>query len=100
MIGVCYFSKLGASNRYRQIKIDTESSKLLTFATPFGQFCFKHLLYSILSASVIFQGDISKIIKGLEGARNSQVDIIVWGETFAEHDNFHVSKVMTKIKLN
>ena len=66
-----YFSKLDASNRYWQIKIDTESSKLLTFATPFGQFCFKHLPYGILSTSEIFQADISEIIEGLEGARNS-----------------------------
>ena len=96
MTSACYFSKLDASNRYWQIKTDTES-KFLTFATPFGRFCFKHLPYSILSASEIFQANISEIIEGLEGARNSQDDIILWGETFAEHNN-HVRKVMTKIR--
>ena len=93
--GARYFSKLDASNGYWQIKIDTESSKLLTFATPFGRFCFKRLPYGIFSATEIFQGNISKIIKGLEGARNSQDDIIVWGETLAEQNN-RVSKVMIK----
>ena len=60
MTGVRYFLKLDASNGYWQIEIDTESLKLLTFATPFGQFCFKRLLYGILSASEIFQADISE----------------------------------------
>ena len=73
-----YFVKLDASNGYWQIKIETESSKLLTFATPFGRFCFKRLPYGILSASEIFQANISEIIEGLEGAINSQDDIIVW----------------------
>ena len=81
MTGAHYFSKLDTSNGYWQIKTDTKSSKLLTFATPFGRFCFKRLPNGILSASEIFQADISKIIEGLEGARNSKDDIIVWGET-------------------
>ena len=97
MTGARYFSKLDASNGYWQIKIDTESSKLLTFATPFGKFCFKRLPYGTLSASEIFQADISEIIEGLEDARNSQDDITVWGETLAELNN-RVSKVMTKIR--
>ena len=36
MTGARYFSKLDASNGHWQIKIDTESSKLLTLVTPFG----------------------------------------------------------------
>ena len=97
MTSACCFSKLNATNGYWQIKIDTESSKLLTFATLFGKFCFKCLPYSILSASEIFQANISKIIEGLEGARNSQDDIIVQGKTLAKHSD-HASKVMTKIR--
>ena len=99
MIGARYFSKLDASNGYCQIKIDSESSRLLTFAAPFGRFCFKRLPYGMLSASEIFQADISEIIEGLEGARNSQDDIIIWGETLAEHNNrVRIGKAMTKIR--
>ena len=69
----------------------------MTFATPFVRFCFKLLPYGIISASEIFQADISEIIEGLEGARNSQDDIIVSAEILVEHNN-RVSKVMTKIR--
>ena len=35
------FTKLDASNAYWQIEVDEESSKLLTFNTPFGRFSFR-----------------------------------------------------------
>ena len=81
MKGAKYFTKLDASSGYWQIKVDEESSKLLTFATPFGRFKYKRLPFGIHSASEIFQQNVAEIIEGCEGARNSQDDIIVWGET-------------------
>ena len=71
MTGARYFSKLTPATDIGKLKL----------TTPFGRFCFKRLPYGMLSASEIFQADISEIIEGLEGARNSQDDIIVWGET-------------------
>ena len=43
MSGAKYFAKLDMSNAYWQIRVDEESSKLLTFNTPFGRFKFKRL---------------------------------------------------------
>ena len=79
-----YFTKLDASNGYWQIKVDDESSKLLTFNTPFGQLRFKRLPFGIHSASEIFQADVAEIIEGIKGARNSQHNIIIWGKTLEE----------------
>ena len=56
MSGVSYFSKLDASSGYWQIKVDEQSSNLLTFSTPSGKH-FKHLPYGIHSASEVFQRD-------------------------------------------
>ena len=66
MSGARYFSKLDTSQEYWHIKVDEGSSKLLTFATPFGGYRFKRLPFGIHSASEI------------EGTANSQDDIIVW----------------------
>ena len=55
MSGAKYFSKLGASSGYWQIKVDRESSKLLTFGTSIGRFRFKRLPYGMHSASEVFQ---------------------------------------------
>ena len=81
-----YFSKLDASSGYWQIKLDEPSSKLLTFQTPFGRFKFNHLPFGEKSASEVFQRKIGEIIEGLEGCKNNQDDIIIWGRSKVEHD--------------
>ena len=52
------FTKLDASNAYWQIEVDEESSRLLTFNTPFGRFSFQRLPFGIHSASEICQAKI------------------------------------------
>ena len=84
MSGAKFFTKLDASSGYWQIKVDQESSKLLTFTTPFGRYRFKRLPYGIHSASEIFQASVANIISDIEGASNSQDDIIIWGKTREE----------------
>ncbi len=77
--GAKVFSKLDASSGYWQIKVDDESSKLLTFNTPFGRYRFKRLPFGIHSAAEVFQKKISEIISEIDGAANDQDDIIVFG---------------------
>ena len=55
--------KLDASSGYWQIKLDEETSKLLTFLTRFGRL---RLPYEIHSASEFFQQDIAEVIEGCE----------------------------------
>ena len=62
MAGAKFFSQLDASNSYWNIKVDEESSDLLTFGTAFGRYKFKRMPYGIHSASKVFQKEISKII--------------------------------------
>ena len=50
-----YFSVLGASSGFWQVKLDCESCNLCTFNTPFGQYMFKILPFGICSAQDIFQ---------------------------------------------
>ena len=65
-------TKLDASSGYWQIKVDQESSKLLTFNTPFGRYRFLRLPYGVHSASEVFQASVAKILEGIEGCCNSQ----------------------------
>ena len=81
-----FFTKSDASSGYWQIKVDEESSKLLTFSTSFDRLRFKCLPYRIHSASEVFQNDIKEIIEGCEGARNSKDDIIIWESTLTQLD--------------
>ena len=99
MSGAKYFTKLGASSGYWQIKVDEESSKLLTFATPFGRYKFNRLPFGIHSASEVFQQNIAEIIEDGEGTKNNQDDIIIWGATIDEL-NKRTVKVLKKIRAS
>lgn len=104
MSGARYFSKLDASSGYWQIKVDEESSDLLTFGIPFGRYRFKRLPFGIHSASEVLQSEIASIITDLPGCTNSQDDIIVWGTSKEKHDR-HLRNVLlcilaSGLKLN
>ena len=92
MAGAQYFSKLDASSGYWQVKVDDESSDLLTFGTPFGWYCFKRLPFGIHSASEVFQAEVASIIENIPGCANSQdaptpKTTLSCGGTKEEHDS-------------
>ena len=76
-----YFSKLDASSGYWQIKVDEQSSNLLTFGIPSDRYRFKRLPNGIHSASEVFQREVTLIISEIPGSANSQDDFVVWGKT-------------------
>ena len=54
MPGAKIFSKLDASSRYWQIRVDDESADLLTFNTPFGRYRLNRLPFGVWSTGEIF----------------------------------------------
>ena len=73
MLEAKYFSKLDASSSYWQIKVDRESSNLLTFGITIIRFYFKWLPYSIHSARKVFQKTVLSIISDIQDSANSQM---------------------------
>ena len=91
MSGAKYFTKMDASNAYWQMPLDEESSRLLTFNTPFGRYRYLRMPYGIHSASEICQAQIASIIENVPGTANCQDDIIIWGSTLEElHERTHL----------
>ena len=81
-----WFSVLDASSGFWQIKLDEESRKLTTFNTPFGRYQFNRLPFGISSAPELFQSTMKEVISNLPGVETIMDDVLVWGETEAEHD--------------
>ena len=73
MPGARFFTRLDASSGYWQIKVDIESSKFLTFNTPFGCYRFLRLPYVVHSASEVFQASVAEILEGIEGAATNKM---------------------------
>ena len=99
-----YFTVLDASSGYWQLKLDESSSKLCTFNTPFGRYRFLRLPFGVNAAAEIFQRRMATMFEGVEGVQTIQDDVLIHGQTGAEHDE----KVMqtlemmhkSKLKLN
>lgn len=85
MANATLFSVLDAKSSFWQISLDSKSSLLTTFSTPFGRYRFLRMPFGINSASEVFQRTMEQIFAGYPCAIIVD-DIIVGGRTEAEHD--------------
>ncbi|GAB0086148.1 uncharacterized protein DMENIID0001_013540 [Sergentomyia squamirostris] len=77
------FSKIDQKNGFWQIKLSPRTSKLCTFATPWGRYSYDRLPFGISSAPELFQLIIimSEMFEGLEGVEVSMDDILLHAPT-------------------
>ncbi|XP_063954021.1 uncharacterized protein K02A2.6-like [Lytechinus pictus] len=80
------FSICDLKDGYLHCKLDEESSLLTTFATPWGRYRWKRLPFGLKVSSEIFQKRLYQALDGLSGVRCVADDIIIWGNSDAEHD--------------
>lgn len=86
LAGAKYFSHLDAKSGFWQIPLDTESSLLTTFNTPFGRFRFNVIPFGFVFAQEVFHRTVSELFADIPGCETDIDDILVWGKTLDEHD--------------
>jgi hypothetical protein len=59
------FTTLDACSGFWQLPMDEESSKLLTFNTPWGRYRFTRLPFGIAPAPEIYQREMDKLFEGI-----------------------------------
>lgn len=84
--GATVFSILDANMGFYQIQLDAESSRLCTFATPFGRYIFKRLPFGISSSPEIFYKNFKQIFDDIPGNVCYIDDLLVYGKDKHEHD--------------
>ena len=72
---------------------------MTTFNTPFGRYPYVVLPFGISSASEIWQHAMLDEFRNLEGVQNVVDDILVWGETMAQHDE-RVIKLLAQVRIS
>ena len=87
LAGKSMFSTLDLKDGYWQIELDTESSLLCTFATPFGRYRFTRMPFGISSASEVFQKKNEAVFEDIPGIHIVADDIIIASSTVQEHDH-------------
>ncbi|XP_075741826.1 uncharacterized protein LOC142792927 [Rhipicephalus microplus] len=86
LAGAQYISRLDANAGFHQIPLDEATSRICTFATPFGRYRFLRLAFGISSASEVFQKTLTEMFEGLPGVRVYVDDVLIWGDSKEEHD--------------
>ncbi len=86
LAGAKYFTKLDANSGFYQVPLAKESSRLTTFITPFGRYCFNRLPFGISSAPEVFQRQMTQILDEVPSVPCQIDDILVSGKTREEHD--------------
>ncbi|KAL4142333.1 hypothetical protein QTP88_004814 [Uroleucon formosanum] len=79
------FSKLDFKNAYNQLKVDSQTSKLLAWSTHKGVYEVLRLPYGVKPATAIFQKEIEKVFKNCPFTANLLDDLIVTGRNDSEH---------------
>ena len=94
-----YFSVLDANKGFWQIKLDSKSSDLTTFLTPFGRFKFLRLPFGLSVAPEIFHKIFNEMFSDIENLKIYIDDIIIFAETKEKHDEI-LKKVLQRAREN
>ncbi|UYV82346.1 K02A2.6-like, partial [Cordylochernes scorpioides] len=74
------FTVIDAKDGFWQVKLDSQSSDLTTFWTPFGRYKWLRMPFGISAAPEEFQRRLHEVIEGLEGVEVIADDILVFGK--------------------
>jgi hypothetical protein len=99
LAGATLFTSLDAASGYYQIPLDSQSSMVTTFMTPFGRFRFERIPMGISAAPEIFQKKMTELLQNHDGCEVIMDDILVYGKTEAEHDS-RLEKVLSTIEAS
>ena len=95
--GKKYYSKIDMSNAYLQLEVEQESKDSLVINTHLGLFRFNRLPFGLSSSPAIFQKFMDQLLNDIDNTKAYLDDIIIVGDTKAEHD-LAVERVLTRLE--
>ena len=97
--GAKWFTVVDSTSSFFNHKLDTESSKLTMFGTPFGRYRYLRMLMGASLSSDIYQYKVDGHLEGIRNCVAIADDIIIFGfdESGSDHDKT-VLEVMEKAK--
>lgn len=94
-----YFSVLDLKEGFWQVPLDSQSSDLCTFHTPFGRYKFNRIPFGIISAPEVFQKRNQKMFGDIKGVEIYFDDLIVAGVDKNDHDKI-LHQVLERAREN
>ena len=84
---------------YHQFALDAESRKLMTFASPEGNYRYKRLAFGGLNSQDLFDAEMSCIPSGLQRVLNNRDDILIGGLDEEDH-NKNLAAVLKRLEAH
>ncbi|XP_063388061.1 uncharacterized protein K02A2.6-like isoform X1 [Cydia fagiglandana] len=84
--GSKYFSKFDCSSGFWTVQLDSESSKLCTFSTPFGNYSYKRLPFGLSVSTEAFQERMEETFSDIDNVQFYVDDLIIYASTVEEHN--------------
>jgi hypothetical protein len=91
-----FFAKIDLTSGFWNLRMDSSSSDLCVFATPWGRFKFLRLPFGVSPAPERFHRIVADIIRGLPGVIHYIDDILIMARTRQEHDRL-VATVLRRL---
>jgi len=91
-----FFSQVDLKDAYKQLRVDEETSKILTISTPGGLFNVNRLLDGIATAPRIFQKFMTKL-SGIPGIQIYLDNVKIQEKNLEEH-NQGLSEVLRRLQ--
>ena len=89
---------------YLHIVLDSLSSLIMTFSTPWGKYRWLRLPFGLKIANDVFQEKLDRVCRLLEGVHGIADDILTHGETEIQHNGRLLTLLetarMTNLSLN
>ena len=97
--GEKFFSVVDSTSSFYNHKLDKESSKLMTFGTPFGQYRYLRMPMGALLSSDVYQYKVDSHLESIKNCMAIADDIIIFGfrDDGKDHDSM-VRQVLDKAK--
>lgn len=92
-----FFSQVDLKDAYKQLRVDEETSKILTISTPGGLFNVNRLLDGIAAAPRIFQKFMTTKLSGISGIQIYLDNVKIQGKNLEEH-NQRLSEVLRRLQ--
>ena len=81
------------------VKLDSESSRLTTFNTPWGKYEWLRLPFGLKVSSDVFQERLNSVLQGVKGITGCVDDILARGVDSKDHD-VNVLKLLETARMN
>ena len=94
-----YFTVVDANSGYWMVELDSESTLLTTFNTPWGKYKWLRLPFGLKVSSDVFQERLNSVLQGVKGITGCVDDVLTRGVDSKDHD-VNVLRLLETARMN